>query len=456
MSVDVAVVGNGAVGAAIALRLLDVSPSTRVAIVGRRERAGSATTAAGAMLNVFAEVHRGDPDGPAARAKLRIAVDAAARWPDHLRLLRDHAAPDEVPEIIPGTYVVEASPAGADRFDSIVAEVTRNEAPFRLLGGGDPVRGVDVEIARRWPRKLLLIDEGRLDARLVMAAYDRAFERAANAVVIHEDAQAIQHGALSTLLLSNGTRLRARAVVIAAGVRSQVFIDQLGLSERVPRVVAGAGSALLMDVPEGVAPLDHVLRCAGTRPEVGFDFYALPAGGAIYVGATTYGQVTPTPIRTSDDVERLRAAAATYLHPRYRSAQIREVLFGFRPITLDTCPLLGACASREGVWFATGTRRDGFHASPLIGAELARCIAKSLETNSVEQPFDGLFRPERAALLETPREVAIERALHAASKPTSRAHVEQVHRAAGLDGSPFGIPPELFDVYEELFAPRAR
>jgi hypothetical protein len=91
----------------------------------------------------------------------------------------------------------------------------------------------------------------------------------------------------------------------------------------------------------------------------------------------------------------------------------------------------------DGVWIATGTKRDGLHLSPLLASELTRCIASS------EPPFGGRFMPERDLILEVPISLAIARA--ASAYPD--ADVLDVYARTGLAGGDVGLPPELFPMY---------
>ena len=74
--VDLAVVGTGPVGSAIALRFVEVHPHARVALVGPVPGLGSASRAAGAMLAAFGELDAGSLASDAGRARLAIGREA--------------------------------------------------------------------------------------------------------------------------------------------------------------------------------------------------------------------------------------------------------------------------------------------------------------------------------------------------------------------------------------------
>lgn len=61
---DVIIIGNGAIGCSIAIELASQHPDISIALVGNKARSGSASTAAGMMLNLFAELEPGCLSSP--------------------------------------------------------------------------------------------------------------------------------------------------------------------------------------------------------------------------------------------------------------------------------------------------------------------------------------------------------------------------------------------------------
>src|SRR5688572_6012974 len=98
--VDVVVVGNGALGHAVARALRALEPTAKVALVGPAARAFGASPAAGAMLGCFGEVTARLLRSPVGGAKLRLAVRAARLWPEWAASLDGVA-------IQSGTFVIE-------------------------------------------------------------------------------------------------------------------------------------------------------------------------------------------------------------------------------------------------------------------------------------------------------------------------------------------------------------
>ena len=143
----------------------------------------------------------------------------------------------------------------------------------------------------------------------------------------------------------------------------------------------------------------------------------------------------------------------------FYTGEIAKTIVGNRPTTMDTYPILGQL-SAEGIWVASGTKRDGFHMSP----KLADDFVTAIETG--KQPFEGTFVPERTLILETSKKEAIDRAVahiistgyqHGFRAPHSnwdpmieegiRRRVNDAYEKAGLADHDIGIPAELLDMY---------
>jgi len=79
-SYDVIVIGNGAVGSALAYELRRRDPKARIAIIGPSARKGGATVTAGAMINVWAEMAKGQFEDAAMADRANLAIEAFGLW----------------------------------------------------------------------------------------------------------------------------------------------------------------------------------------------------------------------------------------------------------------------------------------------------------------------------------------------------------------------------------------
>ena len=89
------------------------------------------------------------------------------------------------------------------------------------------------------------------------------------------------------------------------------------------------------------------------------------------------------------------------INGHFFDAQLVRVNVGWRPTTQDTQPLLGK-TSIENLIMATGTKRDGFHLSPV----LSEMITSIMLGERVDRRFE-VFAPERELIRELDRAEAI-------------------------------------------------
>jgi glycine oxidase len=456
---DVTIAGNGAIGNALALRLSQMYPDMRIALVGSKARPGCASLAAGAMLNVFAELEEGSLAYPAARKKFDIAVLASGLWPAHLEILNTRLREELPVELTRGTHVV--SNTASDEFDdlnfkAIIEYLREYREPFQEI---DPreIRGIKPASRSRPLRAILIENEGTISSKHLHRAYDEAFMNTPNIWSFDTEVESIVvRDAWKIAQTKSGASLASRQIVLAAGVFTQNLIEQLGLSAKIPRLVMGVGSALILksqtEVPEKVFRTPNRGMACG--------IYAVPyADNYCYVGATNYISPWEVPFPRVQAIQGLLTAAIEQVNSDFYKAEIYKTIVGYRPTTLDTFPLFGQ-TSIEGLWIATGTKRDGFHMSPKIAEEFAMCL------NDGRQPFEGAFLPERTLILEIPRQAAIDRAIihiisaayqHGFTLPHSnwepliedavRQKVLDAYERSGMATYPFGIPAELLDMY---------
>jgi glycine oxidase len=458
---DLAIVGNGAIANALALKFTERHRDAKVAVIGPNTRVGAASLAAGAMLNVFAELEHGALDYPVARQKFDIAVAASKLWDAHLELLNKRLSAVSPVTVQQGTYVVQN--AVTDRlddlnFEAIIRYLTEYKERFRHVDPAE-IEGIKPTPQARPLRAILLEDEGAVSSRHLHKAYDDAFSRTPNLTCFDAAVETLTtNGKERTLKLKTGETLTAKNVFIACGTRTQDFIEQLGLAAKVPRLVLGVGVSLILKAASTTQLPKKVFRTPNRGLACGV--YVVPyPDNHCYVGATNYICPWEVPLPRIQAVHYLLQAAMEQVNTDFYKGEIAKTIVGNRPTTMDTHPIFGQL-SAEGIWVASGTKRDGFHMSPKIADELIASI------ESGKQPFEGTFVPERTLILETPKEAAIKRAVahiistgyqHGFRMPHSnwdplieeavRRRVEDAYEKSGMADTGLGIPAELLDMY---------
>jgi glycine oxidase len=388
-AVDVAVVGGGIIGLAVAWRArqrgLSVAVLERGAIGGQ-----CASGVAAGMLAPVSEVEFGE----AGQRMLDLGLRSAEMWPSFAAEL-SHETELEVGLRQSGTLVVARDEDEARELERQLALRESLGLPVRRLRPNaarelEPALAPTVRLALEAP------EDHSIDPRLVLAALRRACDgsgvqireqasvarvevegRGANGLGVqapiaagHRDISAPNgsegadgsEGAVTGLVLTTGERVSAGRVVLAAGAWSGE-IAGLPAHARVP-VRPVKGQILRLRDPAGPGLLERVVRFEGG--------YLVPRGDGRYMlGATVEERGFEEHPTVGGVYELLRDARE--LVPGVLELQIEELSVGFRPSTPDNTPVIGLGAVDGLVW-ATGHHRNGILLTPLTAELVAEVL----------------------------------------------------------------------------------
>jgi glycine oxidase len=377
--VDVAVVGGGIIGLAVAWRARQRGLSV---LVLERDRVGEgASPVAAGMLAAVSEVEFGEAG---ARA-LRLALRSAELWPDFAEELQQLTGLG-LGLRRTGTMMVAR--------DADEARELERQVAFRESLGLRALRLRPSEAREREPAlaptvrmALEIPDDHSLDPRRALQALRRACER--------EGVQIEEHAPLGALLLDPaGERVQgvstqrgaraAKQVVLATGAWSGV-LDGLPGDARVP-VRPVRGQILRLRDPAGPGLLRRAVRCHGA--------YLVPRDDGRYaLGASVEERGFELEASVGASYELLRAAHE--LVPGISELQLEEVCVGLRPGSPDNTPIIGR-APCEGLIWATGHYRNGILLAPL-SAELVAGVLVGED----EDPMLRTCDPNRFAAART-------------------------------------------------------
>jgi len=471
---DVLILGNGALGLSLAYQLRKQEPRLKLAVVGPAARTGGATVTAGAMINVWAEMAAGQFENPALADRAEIVIQAMPLWDALCAELSEFS--EQPLKVTWGSYIVNnvlGSPHEVATVDYILDSMRQRGIEHRVCAVNE------VAWLKPEPRgqitRIVKVPDGRIDPRLVLKAYEKV-------LATHEiplvDGTAVKLGSGSgvarllggadkRVTLSDGTDISAKQVVLANGTFAQALIDEVpSLKREIPRLIWGAGSALDVSLPpwihkyggldRSIFDIDAVVRTVDRGGACGVHLVPY-GGGEYYLGASSGVWFEP------ENKPRVHA-----LHVLLRSLveEINYAFFyatvsirgpGFRPVAIDTFPLLGE-SHIPGIWFANGTKRDGFTCSPFISRELARAILGG------PSGLPARFQPARKLISYKNRQQALDdgvtadfggEAQHGLVLPpyagpsyreAKRAKAEKVYDKRGI--TDFGIHPEVLHLYD--------
>jgi len=358
-TVDVAVVGGGVVGLAVAWRARQRGLSVAVLERGRIGGECASRVAAG-MLAPVSEVEFGD----AGRRLLHLGLRSARMWPEFAAELMQEAGV-EVGLRQSGTLVLARDEDEARELErQLVLRESLGLRATRLRASAarelEPALAPTVRLALEAP------DDHSVDPRLVLAALRKACEL--SGVMVREQAP-VTHvelngpdGPVTGAALTTGEHVSAGQLVLAAGAWSGE-IAGLPVHACVP-VRPVKGQILRLRDPAGPGLLERVVRFEGG--------YLVPRGDGRYVLGATVEERGFEECPTAGGVYELLRDARE-LVPGVLELQIEELFVGFRPAMPDNTPVIGRGAV-EGLVWATGHHRNGILLAPLTAELVADAL----------------------------------------------------------------------------------
>lgn len=402
---SVLVVGGGVIGMSIAWRA--ARGGLDVTVVDPAPGSGASWTAAG-MLAPATELH------PTERDLLRLNVASAQRYPAFVAEL-EQASGLPVGYRTGGTVLVAWDAGDLAALRDLAVLQSSLGLPTELLTSRE-LRRREPGLAPSLAGGLFAPDDHSVDNRLLHTALLAAARRSgadirAGRVAAVDtdiggggsggsgdgDGDAAGRGDGVTdldpsarvvgVVLDDGTRLRADAVVLAAGAWAGAVG---GLTGVLPDLRPVKGQTVRVKAT-GEPPLRHVLRGAVR----GSPIYVVPrADGSLVIGASSEEAGFDLRPRAGAVYELLRDATA--LLPALAEAEFVEVSTGLRPATSDNAPLLGH-ASLPGLLLAAGHYRNGVLLAPVTAEGIVALLLGQLPPAEFEA-----FRPDRLSRLTVP------------------------------------------------------
>jgi glycine oxidase len=358
MSRDVIVVGGGVIGCSIAWRL--AQSGLKVTLFERGRVGCEASRAAAGMLSPQGETQQPGPF-------FELCLRSRSMYRAFAEELKEASGID-VEYKDEGTLFVVLE--GEDEDEKIKWAAWQLEAGLRLEHvSANQIRHIEPGVTKTAPRAIFLPDEHQVENRLVMDALEVAIKRAGVELIEGAEVTALttERGNVNGVI-SEGQRVDASAVVVAAGSWSSELLAPLGMNVKVTpargQMVALRGET---------CPITRVIHSSKV--------YVVPRrDGRVLIGATVEyaGFVKAV---TAEGITRLLTAAIEVV-PQLKDFAIVESWSGLRPDTIDHLPIIGP-GNVKNLWLATGHFRNGI----LLAPATAGAIASSIESGYVSDGF---------------------------------------------------------------------
>jgi glycine oxidase len=350
---DVAIVGGGIIGCAIAYNLRKAG--AEVTLLERGEIGAQASSAAAGLLAPL-----GPLPGPGPLADLLLASFAMF--------------PTLVPEL------EEASGLDLDYERSGALRTVRNPKrvpnlqkrmdAWKPLGlqmhwlSGDEARKLEPLLSPDISAAIYVPEESQIQASTLVNAFARAANNAGATLLNHTEVIDLQRDCdrITGVWTGQDEIINCKHLILATGAWAGCYDEWLDL---VLPVFPLRGQILAYQQP--TTSIGHII--------FGEAAYLAPRGNSVIVGATKEDVGFDTSI--TDQGQSWLVETATRLVPSLNQSSIQRAWAGLRPKTPDAWPILGPAPQWENVTLATGHNSVGIILSAITGQMIAECVARS-------------------------------------------------------------------------------
>ena len=362
---DFLIVGNGSIGTYTALDLKKKFPTKTVGIIGNRQREGSASVAAGAMANVYAEVESCCESHHELEEKyLSVGLRGRQLWSEFFSATKAQnvmTCEDTIVFLKKGYSEFEEK-----NFEACASAALRDNAGKRMSQS---------EIKTLFPHTFLQIDSAiKLIGEFSIcttALFNHLDSFCKNEKIAYINQNVLEVDGQNMSVRTNDNIYTASKIIVAAGSQSTALFRD----ENIVPMFQGVGTALLIRKNETELNFltRHVYRSVN-RGGAQCGLHCVPrSDGSIYVGAGNYITKPGKSGHRFETVRYLLNGFSDELATEeigYRL--VGDLCHGYRPRSLDGQPIIGCLSSNENIFLATGTNRVGLTWAPDISNQIVK------------------------------------------------------------------------------------
>lgn len=383
---DVVIVGNGAIGLFAAVDVVKNFPNLKIAILGLENRHNSASAAAGAMANVFAEMEFAFTEGSKQTNEkyLKLGIEGSIGWRNFLKGISMHE------EVITAKNTLVFLKEGASVFEQAnfweMVRVADEHGVYNDFSVSEFSKSLP-DTHGKIQSVAKIVGEFALDSGKLLSILEN-FLRGVGVVFLPGVAQTINQKK-SLYIESSLGLIEAEKILVAAGANTAELLTEYSVLP----MFQGVGTAFLFKTSKLPFPeifSNNVIRTVN-RGGAQCGFHVVPRKEGFYLGAGNY---ITLPSESSHRLETMR-----YLFQTLESELINKdvsydlvgaVVKGHRPRSIDGLPMIGILGANENIFVATGTNRAGLTWAPRISQE----VVAWLGGNNLTDLFDN-WNPDR-------------------------------------------------------------
>lgn len=457
----IGILGNGSIGSVTALHLAE--NDHQVFLFGRKNREGSASKAAGAMITSLGEIENSQLDYEPLKKKFELSdISVTRHWPKLVKKIfktesdkilnrktviftNNFSSPYELKDF---NYLSSLKKRFTNRF--FTKKKNSNTSPYEL----------------RELINYLAINEFYIDAKDYLNRLDNYLDKFNVKKIFDFNNYKVKvrnKKIILTATESNKKKIfELDYLIIALGAYSQKFFEQNSyIFNDVQKIFFGSGFGYTFyprDYSEQINSDSLVYRTLNRGNACGF--HVVPQNNeSFYFGASSTVTDKEEFHPRLSSINVLSSEVEKQFDHKF-SAYQTSINYGHRPVSTDTFPLLGPLKKNPNIIIATGNKREGFTQSPFVGS----LINKYISGDKYSFSNFAIFNPERNLISYFNKDIAIQLTAEAKISGESMHHnqpdftnwekrvrerkkkYEILYRKISL-GKNFGIHPELLSLY---------
>jgi len=355
---DIAIIGNGIIGSMLAYQLVK-NKYKKTCIVGPTERIGSASAAAGAMLNVFGEVDYDKSTDNYLEEKIKAGIKSQILWKEFKKKIKNKnnifcADNTIIFKSKNSTFLEKKCYEAIAKYAKLYGVYSNNHSKLKQLKKNNKFKKIET---------FLIKGEGAVNSKKLFNFIDN--EIIDKIKIFNTNAKYIRKRKnLFSIKLNDNQTIKAKKIILCAGSFSKKILK--GSKLNILDLYYGVGSAFELNDTKKILfnkiPNRTVLRSPNRGSTCGL--HVVPRSeNNYYLGAGSYISHEPNYSHRSGTLNYLLSSAEKEIFGNFTKVDCKPVI-GFRPFSFDGKPMIGPIS--KDVFVATGTKRDGLTLSPLI------------------------------------------------------------------------------------------
>lgn len=398
MKFDLTIIGNGMIGSLAIFEIAKKFKNKKIAFISPSQRIGSASKAAGAMLNVIAEVDYGLIRDDYQERKIELGIKAQKSWKEFLDQNRIFKKIETANHTI--VYLSRhATNLEKKCFEKILffakkyKRYLKKNSNLKFLKGNNFIADT-----------IFIKNEGAIDTNEFFKIFDKEIIKKKNVHIFNDNCNKIlKSKKVYNIYLSSGKKISSDKIILTIGANTKKVLGKIG--SNIQDIFYGVGTALSIESKLDIKnlPKKTVIRTPNRGSTCGVH-YVPRLNKKYYIGAGSF--ISKEPIFTP------RAATVEYLLSTSKSEFLKsfgkdkvKIDIGFRPMSFDGKPLIGTLNKHKNIFIVSGTKRDGLTYSTEIIKFMIEWL-KNEENKSQYNPFFG-WEPERKPISYVDRKFAI-------------------------------------------------